>query len=274
MRKIGFIGAGNMGGAIITAACKKLDPQDVVIYDIDGAKAAALAAETGCAVAGAYEEIIETSEVVMLCVKPQFLEGVLADILPMFKRVYDRGEKRVVASIVAAYELEVLTKFFTDAGMDMPIIRLMPNTPVTVGAGVILFANNRFAGDEDVQALMDALEKGGLCKHTSEHTLTAACPVFSCSPAFVYMFIEALSDGGVQIGLFREQAIELAAQAVLGSAAMVLQSGKHPGQLKDAVCSPGGITIVGVSELEKHGFRNAAIQAVVKAFERQEEMSK
>lgn len=274
MKKIGFIGAGNMGGAIITAACKQLDPQEVVIYDLDAKKAGALSAETGCVVGHAYADVICDVETVMLCVKPQFLEGVLNDVMPLFKAEYDKGRRQVVGSIVAAYELDVLTKRFGDSGMEMPVIRLMPNTPVTIGQGVILFANNGFAADSDVEQMMEQFQKGGLCKHTSERTLSVACPVFSCSPAFVYMFIEAMADGGVQIGLFRDQAIELAAQAVLGSAAMVLQSGKHPAQLKDAVCSPGGITIVGVSELEKHGFRDAAIQAVVKAFERQEEMSK
>ncbi len=274
MKKFGFIGAGNMGGAIVTAVCKQLPPQDVIIYDLDSQKAQALSRETGCAVGDGYADVICGVETVMLCVKPQFLEAVLNDVLPLFRQEYDKGHRQVVGSIVAAYELDVLTQRFQNAGMDMPIIRLMPNTPVMIGEGVILFANNAYATSNDVALMMDQMQKGGLCKHTSERTLTDACPVFSCSPAFVYLFIEALSDGGVQIGLFRDEAIELAAQAVKGSAAMVLQTGKHPGQLKDAVCSPGGITIVGVSELEKHGFRNAAIQAVVKAYERQEEMSK
>ena len=274
MKKIGFIGAGNMGGAIITAACKQIPPQDIVIYDVDAKKAEALSAETGCMVGHSYADVIHDVETVMLCVKPQFLEGVLKDVLPLFKAEYDQGKRQVVGSIVAAYELNVLTEFFSNAGMNMPIIRLMPNTPVMIGQGIILFANNEYAVEDDVDRMMEQFRMGGLCKHTSERTLSIACPLFSCSPAFAYMFIEAMADGGVQIGLFRDQAIELAAQAVLGSAAMVLQSGKHPAQLKDAVCSPGGITIVGVTELEKHGFRDAAIQAVVKAFERQEEMSR
>lgn len=273
MKKIGFIGAGNMGGAIITAVCRQLSGSDVVIYDIDRAKAEALAEATGCLTAESYDGIIRQTEVVMLCVKPQFLEGVLEETLPIFKAVHESGRRQVVASIVAAYELETLTNRFQSAGMDMPVIRLMPNTPVAVGQGIILLAGNQFATDGDLARLMDWLQAGGLCKRTAEHMLTAACPVFSCSPAFVYMFIEALSDGGVRVGLFRDEAIELAAQAVLGSAAMVLQTGLHPGQLKDAVCSPGGITIAGVEALEKNGFRNAAIQAVIKAFERQTEMS-
>lgn len=274
MKKLGFIGAGNMGGAIITAACKQLRPEDVVIYDIDEKKTEVLSTATGCVAGHSYSDVILGVETVMLCVKPQFLDGVLAEVLPLFKAEYDRGQRQVVGSIVAAYELDALTKIFSNAGMDMPIIRLMPNTPVMIGQGVILFASNELAVQADVERMMEQFQKGGLCRYTSERTLSIACPVFSCSPAFVYMFIEAMADGGVQIGLFRDQAIELAAQAVLGSAAMVLKSGKHPAQLKDAVCSPGGITIVGVTELEKHGFRDAAIQAVVKAFERQEEMAK
>ena len=274
MKKIGFIGAGNMGGAIITAVCRRLAPSDVIIYDIDRSKAESLSSATGCSVAEGYSEVIQQAEIIMLCVKPQFLDAVLEDTIPIFKGVYDSGRRQVIGSIVAAYELQTLTERFQKAGMEMPVIRLMPNTPVMVGQGIILFAGNHFASDRDVVCLMDYLQAGGLCKQTQEQMLAAACPVFSCSPAFVYMFIEALSDGGVRVGMFRDEAIQLAAQAVLGSAAMVLQTGQHPGQLKDAVCSPGGITIVGVEELERNGFRNAAIQAVVKAFERQEEMSK
>lgn len=263
-----------MGGAIVTAVCRTLPPESVAICDVDAEKAATLAASTGCTVFDSNAEVIRQAEIVMLCVKPQFLEGVLAEVMPVFKEVYARGERRVVGSIVAAYTLDMLTGIFKDSGMDMPLIRLMPNTPVAVGAGVILFAENQYASADDVERMADYMRAGGICKRTDEKTLTDACPVFSCSPAFVYMFIEALSDGGVQTGLFRDDAIELAAQAVLGSAKMVLETGRHPGQLKDAVCSPGGITIVGVNELEKYGFRNAAIQAVVKAYERQNEMTK
>lgn len=273
-KKIGFIGAGNMGGALIHAVCGKVDPSEVEIFDINRQSADALSAKVGCVTAESGPDIVKNCEYVIMCVKPQYFEEVLAGVMPAFRQCHSGGERKVVVSIVAGYELSTMTKLFADAGIDMPLIRLMPNTPVMVGKGLILSANNKFATDADVEKLFDMLEKSGFCERTTETMLSTACPVFSCSPAFVYMFIEAIADGGVQIGVPRAQAIKYAAQAVLGAAAMVLETGKHPGELKDAVCSPGGITITGVTELEKNGFRSAAAQAVIRAFERQEEMTK
>ena len=275
MKTLGFIGAGNMGGAIIQAACKKLDPKDVVVYNRHREKADALSEKCGCTVVTSYEEVIDACECVMLCIKPQFLDGVLSDTLPLFKKYYDRGDRKIVASIVAAASLDLLTEAFSSAGMPgMPVIRMMPNTPVTVGQGLTIYSNNAFASDADVDALMDALEKGGLNVRADEHVLDISSPVMSCSPAFVYMFIEALADGGVEIGLFRDQAIQFAAQAVLGSAAMVLQTGIHPDALKDAVCSPGGITIAGVHELERHAFNGAVMDAVTACDSKTKAMAK
>ena len=275
MKTLGFIGAGNMGGAIIQAACKKLEPRNVIVYNRHRDKADALSAVCGCTVVTSYEEVIASCECVMICIKPQFMADAMPAMLPIFKKYYDKGERKIVASIVAATTLENLGGMFAKAGMpDVPIIRMMPNTPVTVGEGLTIYSRNEFVTNEQMQGLMDALEKGGLNVQADEHVLDISSPVMSCSPAFVYLFIEALADGGVEIGLFREQALQFAAQAVLGAAAVVLKTGKHPAALKDAVCSPGGITIAGVHELERHAFAGTVIDAVVACDNKTKAMSK
>ena len=150
----------------------------------------------------------------------------------------------------------------------------MPNTPVQVAKGLMVMSALPQAPEQELDALESALLGGGVVERISESLIDAATPVFGCSPAYTYMFIEALADGGVMAGLPRAQAQRFAAQAVLGSAAMVLETGLHPGQLKDAVCSPGGSTIVGVEELEKSGFRAAVAAAVVEAYKKTKEIGK
>lgn len=274
MKRLGFIGVGAMGGALAAAACRQLPGEEVVVFDVMTEKAKELAAASGCAVAGSMEEVIDSVSVVMFCIKPQILESVLQTTIPFFKKHYDAGEKRVVASIAAGYTLEDLTTVFRSGGMEMPVIRLLPNTPVAIGKGLVLFANNEYATDGDVDELRDMMQKCGMCEHTEEELLPIACPVFSCSPAFTYMFIESLADGGVQIGMRRDQATKFAAQAVLGSAAMVLETGRHIGQLKDELSTPGGMTIGATNVMEKMGFRGAAIQGIITAYERQDGLAK
>ena len=173
-----------------------------------------------------------------------------------------------------AAELKLKQAILASKECTAPVIRLMPNTPVAVGKGMILLAKSEDASAEEVEAVKSALSEGGMVSETEEKYIDAATPVFSCSPAYVYMFIEALADGGVMAGIPREKAQLYAAQAVLGSAQMVLDTGKHPGQLKDEVCSPGGSTIVGVETLEKSGFRGAVASAVYEAYEKTAKLGK
>lgn len=271
---IAFIGAGNMGGAIVRAACQAVDPARVIIFDPNEAAAAALSGETGCTVAASGEEAVRAAKYVMLCVKPQIFAPVVRGLLPAFQAAAAAGEEKVAVSIAAGVQLEAIAALFAEAGLDLPLVRIMPNTPAAIGEGILLMVPNDRVSGADYAGLEQILRKCGLLEKTTERYLDMGSAVSGCGPAFVYLFIEALADGGVQIGLPRDKAQLYAAQMVAGAAEMVLQSGKHPGALKDAVCSPGGTTIVGVAELEKRGFRAAAAQAVVAAYQKNCELSK
>lgn len=267
-KTIAFIGAGNMGGAIIRATCRVVDSREVAIYDVLTEKADALAAETGCVAAGSGAEALDGAAYVMLCVKPQYYADTLRGLLPALKKNADAGVKQTLASIVTGAKMQTIAGLLAEGGLDLPIIRIMPNTPASVGKGVMLLARSEAVTEENFAAFQQIISGCGRLVPMSEHMLDIATPVSGCSPAFVYMFIDALADGGVQIGVPREQARILAAQTVLGSAAMVLESGIHPGELKDNVCSPAGSTIAGVEKLEEHAFRYAVAQSIVAAYER------
>ena len=273
-KTVAFIGAGNMGGAIARAVSRAIDPAQVVIFDPTAAKAEALSRETGCCVASSGREAAGMARYVMLCVKPQVLPDVLRDLLPTLRAAADTGERQVLVSIAAGVQLAALSGLLGEGGLDLPVIRIMPNTPVAIGKGILLMAAGGRVNEEDYAGLEAILPQCGLLERTTEQYLDMGSAVSGCGPAFVYLFIEALADGGVQIGLPRAKAQLYAAQMVSGAAEMVLQSGQHPGALKDAVCSPGGTTIVGVAELENRGFRAAAAQAVVAAYNKNSQLSK
>ena len=274
MKTIAFIGAGNMGGALARAACRAIDPKEVVIYEPNAAAAAALAEETGCIAAASGAEAVRAAKYVMLCVKPQVLPGVLGGLVPALKDGIAAGEHRVLVSIAAGVQLATLAGILAAGGVELPTVRIMPNTPASIGEGVLLMAPDAAVTDEDYSGLTDALRCSGLLERVTEAQLDMGSAISGCGPAFVYLFIEALADGGVQIGLPRDKAQAWAAKMVAGSAEMVLRSGKHPGQIKDAVCSPGGTTIAGVAELENRAFRAAAAQAVVAAYEKNSKLAK
>lgn len=263
-----FIGAGNMGGALIQAVCCSADPKNVTIYDKAKEKTEALALKTGCKIAESVADTVKSAKFLFLCVKPNVLADTLISILPVLKDETEKGSEKVVVSIAAGVAISAVSAVMEESGITLPVIRLMPNTPVAVGKGLILVSPSKNTEEEDVTALCKALSAGGETAVVEESLIDPATPVFSCSPAYVYMFIEALADGGVMSGVPRDMAQKFAAQAVLGAAAMVLESGRHPGELKDAVCSPGGSTIVGVEELEKRGFRAAASSAIYEAYKK------
>lgn len=260
MEKIGFIGCGNMGGALARAACKSSAPGNVVLANRTLAKAEALAGELGCAV-GSNQSIAQNCEWIFLGVKPQMMADMLAGIAPVLKA---RQGGFVLVSMAAGLSCQSIADM---AGGDYPVIRIMPNTPAAIGQGVVQVCG-RGVSRAQLDACKAILAPAGLVDEIDEKLIDAASCVSGCGPAFAYLFIEALADGGVACGLPREQALRYAAQMVAGSAEMVLQSGRHPGQLKDAVCSPGGTTIQGVRALEANGFRSAAMEAVLAAYEK------
>ncbi len=260
MPVIGFIGTGNMGGALARAAAKQ-EANRVLLTNRTQAKAEALAAEIG-AEAGNPASVIAAADYLFLGVKPQMLPGLAETIAPLLKARQDRF---VLVTMAAGTAIEKLLGLL---GGEWPVIRIMPNTPASIGQGMILYTCGAGVTAEEEQCFLAAMAHAGRFLKLEERLIDAGSAVSGSGPAFADLMIEALADGGVACGLPRKQAVEMAAQMLLGSAALVLESGKHPGELKDAVCSPGGTTIQGVRVLEERGFRAALIDAVIATYEK------
>ncbi|MBE5739427.1 MAG: pyrroline-5-carboxylate reductase [Clostridiales bacterium] len=261
---LGFIGCGNMGGALVQAAAKTIDGKQIAVCDFDKAKVEKLQASCGV-VPTTGKDIAQNAQFVVLAVKPQVMQTAVADFAEEL-----RARKDVtIITMAAGLSMQAIRSFI---GTDLPIIRIMPNTPVAVGAGMILYTTADVCEKTEEQFL-SVFKKAGLFDKIPEDKIDAGSAVSGCGPAFVYMFAEALADGGVECGLPRDKAITYAAQTLLGAAEMLLQNG-NPGALKDAVCSPGGTTIAGVHALEKAGMRNAAMDAINAAYNRTLELKK
>ena len=268
MKKITFIGAGNMGGALVLGVCKAIDPQQVVIFDLNTERTKFLSETTGCTVADTAENACAEAEYIVLGVKPQQLRDVQTALIPAMKTAKENGINQKIVSIAAGITLESLAEIPLENGLDLPVFRMLPNTPSEIGEGLNIYAENSLATEEMCAEFDGMFSKCGLVERVTEHILDVASAVSGCTPAFAYMFIDALADGAVRCGVPRDKAIRYAAQAVKGAAAMVLETGRHPDALKDAVCSPGGSTIVGVATLEDKAFRSAAANAVYYANEK------
>ena len=260
MPVIGFIGTGNMGGALAKAAAANTG-NTVLLANRSRAKADALAEITGGCVC-TNEEVIAKSDYAFLGVKPNMLSGVLGGLEDA---VTSAAPSTVLVSMAAGVSIASITGMLK---RDLPVIRIMPNTPVAVGAGLILYACSPLVTSELEEGLLEAMKNAGKFSKIDEKLIDAGSAVSGCGPAFAALFIEALADGGVACGLPRAKALEFAAQTAMGTAKLILDAGKHPGVLKDEVCSPGGTTIQGVRALEAGGFRSAAIEAVIAAYEK------
>lgn len=263
----GFIGAGNMGGALARAAAKTLSPSAITLSDQLTEKAADLARQIGCGCADA-QTVAKNCGFIFLGVKPQVMGSMLSQIAPVLA---NRKDSFVLVSMAAGICIADIRRM---AGGDYPVIRIMPNIPVSVGGGVILYDATENVPQEAVAAFCENMKCAGLVDYLPEKLIDAGSALSGCGPAFVSLFIEALADGAVACGLPRNQAIAYAAQTLEGTAKMILESGIHPGALKDAVCSPGGSTIVGVNALEQGGFRANAMDAVMAAYHKTVELGK
>lgn len=267
MYKYGFIGCGNMGGALVRAVAVNVDGGRILVSDHDKEKISALASECGV-VAADNIKIASECEYIFLGVKPQMMSGMLEEIKDTLAK---RKDNFVIVTMVAGLSIKTISDM---CGAEYPTIRIMPNTPVSVGKGMILYTANAKTTNEQTEAFVKDMSAAGVMDKLDEKMIDAACALSGSGPAFVYMFIEALADGAVECGLPRKNALLYAAQTVLGSASLVLESGKHPGELKDAVCSPGGTTIAGVHALERGGFRANAMDAVLAAYNKAKELGK
>ena len=259
--KYGFIGCGNMGGAI--ARCVARSTKDILLSD-PSPLTPALAEELG-GICGSNEDAASCDRLV-LGVKPHMMKGMLAPLQGILAE-----KKPLIITMAAGLEIAQIEQF---AGTRLPIIRIMPNTPVGIGSGVILHCHNELVDQETLQDVLNDLRFAGIVSPLEERLIDAGSALSGSSPAFVYMFIEALADGAVACGIPRAKAMEYAAATVVGAGKMVLENGAHPGALKDAVCSPGGSTIAGVRTLEQHGFRGSVIDCVIDTYNRNKELGK
>ena len=254
IKTIGFLGCGNMGGAIARAVCKAADPQNVYLANRTAAKAEALAAELGCNTT-TNAEVAGRSDLIFLAVKPQMMEALLA---PLKFTLNERPSRFILCSMAAGLSIARIQEM---AGEDYPVIRIMPNTPASVGAGMIQYCSANVTAEEE-QEFLKLMAPAGRLDAVPEALIDAASSVSGCGPAWVYQFIEALADAAVKHGIVRADAYRMASQMVVGTGKLQLATGQHPAVMKDAVCSPGGTTIVGVGELERKRFRGAVIDAI------------
>ncbi len=265
--RLGFIGTGNMGSAMIKSLVRSgtIDGNNIIISDADPKKAELLANETGVKSAKSNKEVLENSDIVILAVKPNMLKNVLEPLKNDFNK------EKILVSVAVGIPISFYKKII---GQDIKVVRTMPNTPAMVGEGMTLVSFDQIIKENEKETILKIFESLGKVETLEEKLMSEVTAVTGSSPAYVFIFIEAMADAAVQSGIPRNLAYKLSAQAVLGSAKMVLDTGKHPGELKDNVCSPAGTTIDAVVSLEKNGFRYSVIEAMNECTKRAREIGK
>ena len=253
--KLGFIGTGNMASAIMGGIIKNnvIPAEEIIGADLFAPGRERVQKEYGINVTADNKEVAQKAETIILSVKPQFYESVIADIKDVVT------DKQIIITIAPGKTLAWLAEQF---GKDVKIVRTMPNTPAMVGEGMTAVCPNEHLTEDEIAYVKSLLESFSRAEIVPERLMDVVTAVSGSSPAYVFMLIEAMADAAVSGGMPRKQAYQFAAQAVLGSAKMVLDTGKHPGELKDMVCSPAGTTIEAVSTLEELGFRSSIIEAM------------
>ena len=261
--KLGFIGTGNMASAIMGGIIKNqiIPAEEIIGADLFAPGRERAKAQFGIHVTDSNKEVVEKADVIVLSVKPQFYADVIQEIKDLIRA------DQIVITIAPGKTLAWLAEQF---GKDVKLVRTMPNTPAMVGAGMTAACPNEHMTEEETAYVRTLLESFSRVEIVPERLMDTVVSVSGSSPAYVFMLIEAMADAAVSGGMPRPQAYQFAAQAVLGSAKMVLETGKHPGELKDMVCSPAGTTIEAVRVLEERGFKSAVFEAMKVC----EEMSK
>ncbi len=263
----GFIGTGNMGAALAQAVSKMLLSNQIVLTDYFSEKAQALADILHCDNSDNIT-VARESEFIFLGVKPHNMANTLKEIQSVLKL---RPTPPVLISMAAGLTIDQLEVM---AGGRYPIIRIMPNTAVAEGEGVILYTYNNHVTQTQLSDFSSALSKAGVLARLDESLIDAGTAIAGCGPAFTYMFIDALADGGVACGLSRNDALAFATQTIKGAAHMIAITDKHPEQLKNEVCSPGGSTIQGVKALEDGALRATCMNAVMAAYQKNKDLKK
>ena len=267
-KRLGFIGAGNMGGAILRGiiADGQMSAGRISVYDKNQGRLDELQNEIpGIVCTPNAQELTKTCDMIIIAVKPNMIQLVIDQIRPVLMN-------KAIVSIAAGWTTDMLDKALEGTGCTW--LRVMPNTPVTVREGMTAICDETTFTREDFEFAKSIFDSVGRTVVLPEQLMDGVIAVSGSSPAYVYMMIEAMGDAAVLEGIPRAKAYEMAAQAVMGAALMVLQTNEHPGTLKDAVCSPGGTTIAAVASLERSGFRSAVIDAMHICAEKSAEMSK
>lgn len=267
-RKIGFIGAGNMGSAMIACLInsKTCLEEEIFVSEADGEALGRIQSKwknINCSEDNLFT--VKNAHIIVLAVKPPIYGSLIREISP-----HVHGDT-IIVTIAAGISIGQLEEMFSQK---VKLFRAMPNTPALVGEGVSAYCCNEWLSREEEEAVVSLFESFGIVEKIEEKYFHGVTSLSGSSPAYVYMFIEAMADGAVLQGLPRKQAYKMAAQTVLGAAKMILEGGAHPGTLKDAVCSPGGTTIEAVASLEESGFRSAVIKAMTACGHKSKEMTK
>ncbi|MCA1012195.1 pyrroline-5-carboxylate reductase [Halobacillus halophilus] len=266
-KKIGFIGCGQMGQAMIQGMidAKLMKAENIAATALSDETIDFVSDEYGIHISNDNKQLARESDLLFLAIKPYIYHGVIQEIKD------EVPPDTVIVTIAAGITLDAIKEAF---GRNVKVIRSMPNTPSLVGAGMSVLCPNDFITEEELADVMEVFKSFGEAEIIEEKLMDAVPAISGSSPAFVYMFIEAMADTAVQQGFPRDKAYKIASQAVQGAAKMVKETGRHPGELKDAVCTPGGVTIAGVTELEHSGMRSSIIQAMEACTKKSKELSK
>ena len=265
LKKIGFIGCGNMGSAMVGGLVNSgfSSPSNIIVSTRTEESAKLIQEKYNVNVTTNNEEVVKNSDVIFLAVKPNMYAKVIGELRK------DLLQEKLIITIAAGITISDMEALISDKAR---IIRTMPNTPALVGEGMSAICPNNNVLDEELKLVIDMYNSFGECVELEEKNFHGFIALCGSSPAYVFIFIEAMADAAVKLGMPRKKAYRMAAQSVLGSAKMVLDTEQHPGELKDMVCSPSGTTIDAVVELEKQGFRNSIIEAMIKCADKSKSM--